>query len=222
MHRQLNREIEKIKQHILKLGASVEAAFFDALTACREHRRDLADAVISGDAAIDQAELDLEEECLKLFALYQPVAGDLRFLVAVLKINNDLERIGDLAVNIAERAAFLADHPLETFPFDFTRMAEVTASMLRQSLDALSSGSLPPALEVPAMDDEVDGINRDTYRRVQDAMRTDPDRIGSLIQVLGISRSLERIADHATDIAEDVVYMASGEIVRHPTLPRRT
>jgi phosphate transport system protein len=219
MHRQLNREIEKLKQHVLKLGAQVEAAVFDALTACREHRRDLAEAVVAGDSAIDQAEIDLEEECLKLFALYQPVAGDLRFLVAVLKINNDLERIGDLAVNIAERAVFLADHPLPAFPFDFTRMAEVTARMLRQSLDALSSGRLEPAQEVAAMDDEVDGINRAMYRQVQDAMRADPDRIGSLIQVLGISRSLERIADHATDIAEDVVYMASGEIVRHPTLP---
>lgn len=222
MHRQLNREIEKLKQHILQLGAQVEATVFDALTACREHRRDLADAVIAGDTAIDQAEIDLEEECLKLFALYQPVAGDLRFLVAVLKINNDLERIGDLAVNIAERAAFLAEHPLPAFPFDFSRMAEVAARMLRQSLDALSSGRLEPAREIAAMDDEVDAINRAMYVQVQEAMRADPDRIGSLIQVLGISRSLERIADHATDIAEDVVYMATGEIVRHPTLPRRT
>jgi phosphate transport system protein len=222
MHRHFNREIEQLKQRILTLGAQVEAAFVSALTAIREHNRALAEEVIAGDRLIDQAELDLEEECLKLLALYQPVAGDLRFVVAVLKINNDLERIGDLAVNIAERAAFLAAAPLPVFPFDFSRMSEVAAHMLRQSLDALSSGQLEPARQVCLMDDEVDAINRAMYEQVKNAIRANPERVESLIQVLGVSRALERIADHATDIAEDVVYMASGEIVRHPTLPRTT
>jgi phosphate transport system protein len=215
MHRHFNREIELLKQRILTLGAKVEAAFVNALTAIREHNRILAEEVIAGDRFIDQAELDLEEECLKLLALYQPVAGDLRFVVAVLKINNDLERIGDLAVNIAERAVFLASAPLEAFPFDFSRMSEVAALMLRQSLDALASGQIGPARQVCLMDDEVDGINRNMYEQVKNAIRENPDRVESLIQVLGVSRALERIADHATDIAEDVVYMSSGEIIRH-------
>jgi len=215
MHRHFNHEIDKLKQRILHLGARVEAAFVSALTAIREQRRDLAESVISGDRIIDQAELDLEEECLKLLALYQPVAGDLRFVIAVLKINNDLERIGDLAVNIAERAVFLASAPLPAFPFDFSRMSQVAARMLRQSLDALASGQIEPARQVCLMDDEVDEINRDMYRQVKDAISQHPERVESLIQVLGVSRALERIADHATDIAEDVVYMSSGEIIRH-------
>jgi len=215
MHRHFNHEIELLKQRILKLGTMVEDAFMTALASIREHRKDLAESVIAGDRHIDQAELDLEEECLKLLALYQPVAGDLRLVIAVLKINNDLERIGDLAVNIAERAVFLASAPLQAFPFDFSRMSEVAAQMLRQSLDALASGQIGPARQVCLMDDEVDGINRDMYEQVKNAIREHPDRVESLIQVLGVSRALERIADHATDIAEDVVYMSSGEIIRH-------
>lgn len=186
-----------------------------AIQAVRERDAALAHAVVEGDRSIDQAEIDLEEDCLKLLALYQPVAGDLRFIVAVLKINNDLERIGDLAVNIAERAESMAQAAPAAFPFDFSTMSARAALMLRQSLDSLSSGQIELARAVCAMDDEVDAINRRMYEQVRDAILQNPERIETYIQILGISRALERIADHATDIAEDVVYMASGEIIRH-------
>ncbi len=215
MHRRFNREIDHLKQRILQLGALVENAFMSALESVRDHSGELARSVIEKDRVIDLAEVDLEEDCLKLLALYQPVARDLRFVVAVLKINNDLERIGDLAVNIAERAVFLSESPRIGFPFDFSGMSSKTSQMLRQSLDALSTGDIELAREVCRMDDEVDRINRLMYEQVHEAIRKNPERADSLIQILGISRSIERIADHATDIAEDVVYMTTGEIIRH-------
>jgi len=215
MHRHFTREIEKLKRRILEHGARVEEAFTHAVTAVHNRDAHLAQTVIDGDHDVDQAEIDIEEECLKLLALYQPVAGDLRFVVAVLKINNDLERIGDLAVNIAQRAQSMAQTPPAGFPFDFSTMSNRAALMLHQSLDALASGQTDAAREVCAMDDEVDAINRLMYERVRDAILGNPEHIETYIQAIGISRSLERIADHATDIAEDVVYMASGEIIRH-------
>lgn len=215
MHRHFTREIEKLKRLILEQGARVEEAFVHAITAVRDRDASMARLVIDGDHEIDQFEIDLEEECLKLLALYQPVAGDLRFIVAVLKINNDLERIGDLAVNIAERAESMTYAPPTAIPFDFSTMSKSSAMMLRQSLDALSSGQIELARSVCAMDDEVDAINRHMYEQVRDAILQNPERIETYIQVLGISRSLERIADHATDIAEDVIYMATGDIIRH-------
>jgi phosphate transport system protein len=157
----------------------------------------------------------MEEECLKILALHQPVGSDLRLIVAILKINNDLERIGDLSVNIAERAVFLASPETIDIPLDFARMAENVESMLRRSLDALVNTDLAAAHEVLEADDEVDAINREMYVQVQDAIRQHPQRVERLIHLLSASRHLERIADHATNIAEDVIYMIEGEIVRH-------
>ena len=175
----------------------------------------LAACVVDEDNDVDQMEVDIEEECLKLLALYQPVATDLRFIIAVLKINNDLERIGDEAVNIAERSLFLAQHePVGDF-FDFTDMAQKTQAMLRRSLDALVSLDPDLARAVGAADDEVDELNRQMYLLVQQAMRRQPEKIEQFIHYLSTSRHLERIADYATNIAEDVVYMIEGEVVRH-------
>jgi phosphate transport system protein len=162
-------------------------------------------------------EVEVEESCLKILALYQPVAIDLRFIIAVLKINNDLERVGDLAVNIAERAIFLATQPEVNVELDFTTMAVKTQEMLKKSLDALVNLNAGLAREVCACDDEIDAINRQMYLTVQDAMNTHPDQIEPLTHLLSASRHLERIADHATNIAEDVIYMIEGEIVRHKT-----
>jgi len=211
----LERELDRLKKKILALGAIVEERVRMAIKAMEARDRELAKKVIEADDEIDQIEVDVEEGCLKILALYQPVAIDLRFIVAVIKINNDLERIGDIAVNIAERAAFLATQPKLDIPFDFGSMAEKTQSMLKKSLDALVNMDLNLAWEVGAADDEVDAINRDMYLQVQDGIRKNIDRMECLIHLLQASRHLERIADHATNIAEDVIYMINGEIVRH-------
>ena len=150
-----------------------------------------------------------------MLALYQPVATDLRLIVAALKINNDLERVGDLAVNIAERALFLATQKPVEIAFDFRLMGEKTQAMLAKSLDALVRADTALARQVCKSDDEVDAMNRKVYLRVQDAIRKNPEDLESLIHLLSVSRHLERIADLATNVAEDVIYMAEGEIVRH-------
>ena len=213
MHMQ--REIEKLKKLVLSLGAEVEENVHKAVQALQARDHALAEKIIAGDAAVDKFEVYLEEECLKILALHQPVAIDLRFVIAVLKINNDLERIGDLAVNIAERATYLATREPVEIPFDFVGMANKTKLMLKKSLDALVNMDSREAWEVCAMDDEVDGINRQMYEQVQEGIRRRPDQMESLIHCLSTSRHLERIADHATNIAEDVIYMVAGEIVRH-------
>jgi phosphate transport system protein len=215
MTRHLRREIEKLKKHILTLCALVEESLHKAVKSLLERDEKLAHQVIKGDKDIDQIEIDVEEECLKILALHQPVAIDLRFIIAVLKINNDLERIGDLAVNIAERAVFLSTKEPVTITFDFPRMVEIAKSMLKQSIDALVNMDTALANKVCADDDEIDSLHREMYRQIQDAIRKYPERIECLVNLLTVSRHLERIADHATNIAEDVIYMVEGEIIRH-------
>lgn len=221
MSMHFQKEIQNLKRKILSLSALVEESVRQAVISVRERDGNLAWKVIDGDIEIDHREVDIEEECLKILALYQPVAIDLRFIVAVLKINNDLERIGDLAVNIAERSTFLAVQERKVIPFDFTGMAEKVQSMLRKSLDALVNMNPSLAREVFICDDEVDAIHRNMYQQVKDRIRSHPEELDSLIHFLGISRNLERIADHATNLAEDVVYMADGEIVRHKGGPAK-
>jgi len=211
----LQREIERLKKHILRLSAVVEESVHRAVKSLEERDSYLAQLVMESDFEIDKMEVEIEEECLKILALHQPVAVDLRFIVAVLKINNDLERIGDLAVNIAERAEFLASQERINIPFDFSGMARKAKSMLKRSLDALMKMDALLARGVCASDDEVDAMNRDMYMLVQEGIRSQPEHLESLIHVLSASRHLERIADHATNIAEDVLYMIKGEIVRH-------
>ena len=213
MHMQ--REIEKLKKLVLSLGADVEENVHKAVQALQSRDKAMAEKIVAADAAVDQLEVYLEEECLKILALHQPVAIDLRFVIAVLKINSDLERIGDLAVNIAERAVYLAAQDPVDVPFDFVGMADKTKLMLKRSLDALVNMDTREAWEVCGMDDEVDAMNRKMYEQVQEGIRKRPDQMESLIHCLSTSRHLERIADHATNIAEDVIYMVAGEIVRH-------
>jgi phosphate transport system protein len=217
MPKHLQTEIETLKKKTLQLGARVENAVREAAVSLEERDAVLAGQVIENDIEIDQAEVEIEEECLKILALHQPVAIDLRFIIAVLKINSDLERIGDLAVNIAERAAFIATQPKVNVFFDFLTMAQKAQDMLKKSLDALVQLNIKMARQVCAADDEVDEINRQMYRMFKDAVRKNPDQIESLVHLLSASRHLERIADHATNIAEDVIYMIDGQIVRHKT-----
>jgi phosphate transport system protein len=213
----LRREIENLKKEILTCGAIAEQSVRNATRAIEQRDEALARGVIEKDINLDQMEVEVEESCLKILALYQPVAIDLRFIIAVLKINNDLERVGDLAVNIAERAMFLATQPEVNVELDFTAMAVKTQEMLKKSLDALVNLNAGLAREVCACDDEIDAMNRQMYLIVQDAMNTRPDQIEPLTHLLSASRHLERTADHATNIAEDVIYMIEGEIVRHKT-----
>lgn len=211
----MKREIDKLKQMLISLCEVVEASLQQAVKSIRQRDTKLAKKVIDTDIEIDHMEVDIEEECLKILALYQPVAIDLRFIITALKINNDLERIGDLAVNLAERSMFLAGQQKVDVPFDFDEMTEKTQSMLRKSLEALVNMDSKMAYEVCAADDEVDDMNRQMFQIVQDTIRTHPQWMGSLIHLLSASRQLERVADHATNIAEDVIYMIEGRIVRH-------
>ena len=215
MTRHMDREISKLKRKILALSAVVEGSVQRAVQALATRDDKLANEVIERDVEIDQAEVDVEEECLKSLALYQPVAIDLRFVIAILKINNDLERIGDEAVNIAERALFLSRQERISMPFDFALMSEKTQAMLRKSLDSLVNLDAGLAHAVGRDDDEVDDLNRQAYLRIQQAIRRDPEKVEALVHLLSISRHMERIADYATNIAEEVVYMIEGEIIRH-------
>ena len=210
------REVERLKKRILALSAKVEENVRRAVTSVEQRDRDLAVQAIECDTEIDRKEVEVEEECLKILALYQPVAIDLRFIVAVLKINNDLERIGDLAVNIAEHGAFLAVKKRTIVPFDLPGMTNIAQAMLKNSLSALVNLDTKLAKDVCAMDDELDTINREMYGRVEAEMRNQRDEnLSSLIHFMGISRHLERIGDLASNIAEDVIYMVDGEIIRH-------
>jgi phosphate transport system protein len=209
------RAIDHLKKVLLQLGTRVEETLRRAVESLERRDYELAMQVIDSDRAIDEMEVDVEEECLKLLALFQPVAADLRFIVAVLKINNDLERVGDLAVNIAERSAYLAKQKPVTIPFDFKAMTEKAQWMLKVALDALVNGDPERAWTVIAADDAVDAMNREMYTLVQEGIRKNPDSMNSFLHMLSISRHLERVADQATNIAEDVIYMVEGEIVRH-------
>jgi len=215
MSKHLHRELAKIKKQTLSLGALVEERARMAVLAVETRDADLAQKVIDSDWEVDEMEIEIEEECLKVLALYQPVAVDLRFLVATIKINNDLERIGDEAVNIAERLVVMAKRPPMTFLFDYTPMAEKVQAMLKMSLDALVHLDVQLAFNVITMDDDVDAIQVQAYDRIKEAIKEFPDRVGYLINLLLVSRHLERLADHSTNIAEEVVYLIEGNIVRH-------
>jgi len=213
----LKRDIDNLKNKILALSELVVESVQRAIGSLEQGDPALAQSVIDGDITIDKMEVEVEEDCLKILALYQPVAVDLRFIVAVLKINNDLERIGDLAVNIAERAEYLSRQNKIDILLDFPTMAEKAQAMLRNSLKALVNLDSALARQVCAADDEVDALNREMFDKVKEGIEIHPENMDALIHLLSISRHLERIADQATNIAEDVIYMVEGVIARHKT-----
>ena len=215
MKRHLQKELSGLKKRILSLGALVEERVRMTISALETKDGALARQIIRSDKEIDQAEVEVEEECLKIIALHQPVAVDLRFINIVIKINNDLERVGDEAVNIAERVENMSKRLPLSFPFDFTAMAEKAEAMLKNSLDALVNQDVDLAYEVCLGDDEVDRMNRTIYDKVKAAIKEQPDRVAYLLSLMLIGRHLERIADHATNIAEEVIYMIEGKIFRH-------
>jgi phosphate transport system protein len=213
------RELDKIKKMILSLGAMVEQRVGKIGHAIEDRDVEWAKEIIHLDHEIDEMEVEIEEECLKIIALHQPVAADLRFLVAVIKINNDLERIGDQVVNVAQRIKSLAKRPEVSSYFDYSEMAEKAELMLRMSLDSLVNQDIDVAVKVLHLDDVVDEIQVDAYDRIKNALKEKSrEDVGYMINLLLISRHLERLADHATNIAEEVVYMIEGDIVRHSLL----
>lgn len=215
MPKHLQNEIENLKRRLLTVGANVIDAIQKALFALEERRADTATQVMEGDKKIDLAEVEIEEECLKLLALYQPVAEDLRFIAAVMKINNDLERMGDEAVNIAEHASFLAHTLPLPVPPQLDAITAATLRMVWESLDAFVERNAIDARRICAEDDEVDRLNQEIINALWKMMREEPETVERATHLFSVSRHLERIADHATNIAEDVVYMVEGKIIRH-------
>jgi phosphate transport system protein len=215
MRVRLQRDIDKLKTRVLALSTLVEERFRLAVKSIECRDAELARKVIEGDIEIDHAEVDVEEECLKILALHQPVADHLRYIVAMLKMNNDLERIGDLAVNIAERAEKIALQGELSVPFDYFTMCQKTGDMVKKSLDSLVNRDLHLAYEVCAQDDDVDFMKNVMQAQFAEEIRKDQGHVESMIDMFLVSRHLERIADHATNIAEDVIYMITGEIHRH-------
>ena len=215
MTKHIQRQVDLLKQKILYVGTLVEESIAKAIAALINRDAPLAAKVMEADNLIDRMEVEVEEECLKILALYQPVAADLRFVVAVLKINNDLERMGDLAQNIAKRASYIAKAEPMDLPIDFRSMAAKAQSMVKQSLDALVNSDTALARTIRAQDDEVDQARQRTRKQIMDAIRRHPDRVEYLLKFNSVSKHLERLADMATNVAEDVVYMVEGEIVRH-------
>ena len=211
----LQQETEKLRTKVLSLGAMAEESVRMAVLAVHDRDAQLARRVIERDHEIDETEVAVEEEGIQILALYHPVAIDLRSIIMVLEVNNDLERVADLAVNIADRALALAVVEPIGIPFDLVGMSDKVQAMLRKSLEALVRLDANLARQVCASDDEIDELNRKAFENAQTAIRRDPDDVGTYISILSVSRSLERIADHATNIAQDVVFLVEGEIIRH-------
>jgi len=211
----LLRDLDHLRRQVLVVGSLVEEATEKAISALVDRRPALAEEVLRGDDRIDRKEVEVEEECLKVLALHQPVAADLRFIITVMKVNNDLERMGDLAVNVAERAAFLSTHEPLQVRVDFTAMGGLVRGMLHDGLDALVRLDTDLARAVWSRDDEVDVANRTIRETLEDLMQSDPSTVERALHTLSASRSLERLADHATNIAEDVLFMVLGEVARH-------
>jgi phosphate transport system protein len=209
------REIENLKKLILSLGAIVEEQIQRSMLALERRDTDLADEVIARDREVDSLEILIEEECLKILALYQPVAKELRFVIAVLKMNNDLERMGDLSSNIAKRARYLSKKEKIEMLSDFGNISDKVQAMVKKSLDSLVNTDVNLAREVLAADDEVDRLTKQILKKTVSTIEKDPKRTKEYFSIRSISKNLERIADCATNIAEDVVYLCSGEIVRH-------
>ena len=211
----LRKELESIRKKLLALGAMVEDRFLNAVKAFEIGDTALCEQIIRSDYEVDSMEVEIEEDCLKVLALHQPVAGDLRFLIVVIKINNDLERIADQAVNISQRVVRIQGFDYDTYIHDYKVMAEMAGNMLKMSLDAFVNQDTLLAEDVRAMDSKVDAMKNSFYDRIKGDIMKMSEKTGKLINMLLISRHLERIADHATNIAEEVIYMKRGEIVRH-------
>ncbi len=212
----LQRDLEKLKKEILEIGSLVEEAINNSIRALKEREATLAQSVIDKEYVVDEKEVQVEEECLKILALHQPVATDLRFIVVILKVNNELERMGDFASKVAERAIFLSEQdPLSGLLEFIEDLPGMVQTMVRDSLDALVKTDLDLARKVISADDAVDQINRQMYKKITETIIHDSGTTERAISLLSTTRYLERIADLSTNIAEDVIFMVEGNVVRH-------
>jgi len=208
----LRRQVDRLKKQILTLGGIVEQSFHDAVRAVEQRDPTFADKVIENEERIDAMESEIEEECLAALALHQPVAFDLRYIIAILKMSNDLERVGDMAEKIARQAKYLAsEEEIDHLPFDLPGMANAVQTMLKNSLDAVVNVDTKLAESVIADDDSVDTQHRRMFDQVEDLLREHPHQISQYLHLMHISRHLERVGDKAVNIAKDVLYMADAE-----------
>ncbi len=215
MTKHLHRDLDSVHRELLSMSALVEEMIDKAARALLERDAHVAAEVAESDEIVDQREVHIEEECLKMLALHQPVAVDLRRIATMVKVNNDLERIADLAVNLAERARNLCDYPDFPVPDKLPPMVEMATEMVRRSLDCFVNMDVARARRVCQRDDEVDEANRIIILELQEMMKQRSEWVEPAMHCFSATRHVERIADHATNIAEDVIYLVEGEIVRH-------
>lgn len=215
MERRLDQDLDRVRQSLLRMGGMVEGMVAQATQALLERDIALCQRVIDGDNDVDHLEIEIDEACHSILGRKQPTAVDLRFLVAVMKINSDLERIGDSAVNIAQSVEQLNDQPPLKPYIDLPRLSQLVQDMVRKSLDAFVRRDTALATEVCRSDDAVDGLYKQLFRELLTYMIEDPKTVSRALHLLLISRNMERIADHATNIAEDVIYYVEGRDIRH-------
>ena len=208
-------DLQALKNRLLGMGALVEERVHQAVQSLMERRQDLADQVATGDSDVNDLQIEIDDRALKLLALQQPMATDLRLITSAIKINSDLERIGDQAVNIAENVLKLLPHPPLRAILNITRMAEIAEQMTRDSLDSFVKKDAGLARSVLSRDDEVDQLKDHVFRVLLTYMMADPGTIERALALILVSRNLERIADHATNIAEDVIFLVEAKDVRH-------
>ena len=213
--RHFEDELQSLQQLLLRMGGLVEQQIARAIESLVERDSELARDVIAEDREVNQLDILVDEECLKVIALHQPAAGDLRFVTTALKVNTDLERIGDMAVNICERALELNEEPMLKPYIDIPRMADLARDMVHKSLDAFVREDVDLALAVCNADDAIDKLHAQLFRELLSFMVEDPHKISGAMRVLFVSKSLERVGDHATNIAEMVIFMVKGRSIRH-------
>lgn len=218
MHKHTEREFSKLKDKLLSLSTLVEEQLKQAIQLLSSYDKQIARAIVTEDLQVDTLEVELEEECLKLLALYQPVAQDLRLIVAILKMNSDLESIGDISANISKRTTRLQELGNFTLPEELKVIAQKTKLMFKKSLLSFIELDNKLAYEVLGLDDEIDRINTTLYNWSLDKLKENSKKPEIYVQVFSISKHFERIADLASNIAEDVIYMQEGVIVRHGRL----
>ena len=216
VHQTFHFELERLNKKLLTMGSLVEDRVRKAVTVIETHDEEIINFILRSDYEIDEMEIDIEEDCLKILALHQPVASDLRFLITVIKINNEIERIADTAVNIAKRVQTISKSSSITCQFNFAQMSEHVITMLKMSLDSLVKRDAAMARNIFIIDDEVDAIRNEAYGAVKEMLRKNPEHPGCMINTYLLARHLERIADRATNIAEEVIYLVEGSIVRCP------
>jgi phosphate transport system protein len=216
MERHVDQELKELNDDILKMGALAEEAIYKSIEALKNRDKDMANSVIENDSSIDRLELAVDEKCIDLIARYQPMAKDLRFITTGMKINAELERIADIAVDIAQRTLEITDKPLLKPLIDIPKLAAVAQNMVKMSIDAFVRGDIAIAKRVLLSDSEADQLRNAIQKElVEDYMVKDGSTAPRAVQLLLIARFLERICDHTTNIAEDVIYMVQAEVVRH-------